>query len=145
VGKGLRREDGASAVEMALLAPLLFILVFGIIEFGLAFLQVQSIRTAVREGGRAAAVGALVADTQQTTVDASSGSIPQSLKGQVQVDSTLPGPLKGRCTPNNIGDDVTVSFDTGVLNNGDGIVVRIPLLPDIHIQPTITAQFRCEV
>jgi hypothetical protein len=48
----LRREDGASAVEFALVAPLLFMLVFGIIGFGLAFLQVQSIRTAVREGGR---------------------------------------------------------------------------------------------
>jgi Flp pilus assembly protein TadG len=145
VRRALRREEGASAVEMALLAPLLFMLVFGIIEFGLAFLQVQSLRTAVREGGRQAAVGALVPDTQQATVDASSGAIPQSLKSQVQVDSTLPGPLKGRCTPNNIGTDVTVTFDSQNLNGGDGIVVRIPLLPDIHMTPVITAQFRCEV
>jgi Flp pilus assembly protein TadG len=141
----VHREEGASAVELALLAPLLFMLLFGIIGFGLAFLQVQSIRTAVREGGRAAAVGALVPDTQQKTVDASSGSIPSSLKGQVQVDSSLPGPLKGRCTPNNIGDDVTVSFNTQMLNGGTGIVVKIPLLPDIHITPVITASFRCEV
>jgi Flp pilus assembly protein TadG len=141
----IHREDGASAVEMALLAPLLFMIVFGIIGFGLAFLQVQSIRTAVREGGRAAAVGALVPDTQQKTVDASSGAIPASLKSQVQVNSSLPGALKGRCTSNNIGDDVTVSFDTQNLNGGTGIVVRIPLLPDIHISPVITASFRCEV
>ena len=59
-----RREEGASAVEFAILAPLLFMLLFGIIGFGLAFLQVQSIRTAVREGGRYAATGASVSGTQ---------------------------------------------------------------------------------
>ena len=44
------RQDGASAVEMALLLPVVCIILFGIIEFGMAFLQVKSIRTAVREG-----------------------------------------------------------------------------------------------
>jgi Flp pilus assembly protein TadG len=127
---------------MALLAPLLFILVFGIIEFGLAFLQVQSLRTAVREGGRAAAVGASAADVRQKTVDASSGAIPSSLQGDITVD--YPG-SSTNCNPNNIGDDVIVSFPTSVLNGGDGIVVRIPMLPDIHMTPTISARFRCEV
>jgi Flp pilus assembly protein TadG len=142
VGRSLRRQEGASAVEMALLAPLLFILVFGIIEFGLAFLQVQSLRTAVREGGRAAAVGASAADVRQKTVDASSGAIPSSLQGDITVD--YPG-SSTNCNPNNIGDDVIVSFPTSVLNGGDGIVVRIPMLPDIHMTPTISARFRCEV
>jgi hypothetical protein len=140
----LHREDGASAVEMALLAPLLFILVFGIIEFGLAFLQVQSIKTGVREGGRAAAVGADEGDVQQKTADASSGAIPSSLSGDITVDYPGPG-NQPNCNPNNIGGDVIVSFPTSSLNNGDGIVVKIPMLPDIHITPTITAQFRCEV
>ena len=74
----LRSEEGASAVEFAIIAPLLFMLLFGIIGFGLAFLRVQSIRTAVREGGRTAAVGAPVATTQQTTVSAASGYIPST-------------------------------------------------------------------
>ena len=137
MGRTFRREDGASAVEMALIAPLLFMLVFGIIGFGLAFLQVQSIRTAVREGGRAAAVGASVSQVQQKTIDASSGSIPGSPASDVQVSG-------GPCTSNNIGSDVSVTYDTSNLPGG-GIVVRIPLLPDIHITPVITAQFRCEV
>jgi Flp pilus assembly protein TadG len=138
----LRREDGASAVEMALLAPLLFILVFGIIEFGFAFLQVQSIRAAVREGGRAAAVGASRPDVQAKTVAASSGSIPSANQGNVSV--SYPSGATN-CNSNNIGSDVTVSFPTSVLNSGAGIVVAIPMLPDIHITPTIRAQFRCEV
>ena len=142
MGRALRREEGASAVEMALIAPLLFMLVFGIIGFGLAFLQVQSIRTAVREGGRAAAVGAVRADVQAKTVDASSGSIPSANRGDVSVSYPRGAT---NCNSNNIGDDVTVSFPTSVLNSGDGIVIRIPLFPDIHITPTIEAQFRCEV
>ena len=136
----LRHEDGASAVEFALIAPLLFMLLFGIIGFGLAFLRVQSIRTAVREGGRTAAVGAPVATTQQKTVSASSGYIPSDQSGQVAVSSSL----AGRCTPNNIGDDVTVTYDTSNLPEG-GVIVRIPLLPDIVMTPVITASFRCEV
>jgi Flp pilus assembly protein TadG len=121
---------------MALIAPLLFMLVFGIIGFGLAFLQVQSIRTAVREGGRAAAVGASVSTTQQKTIDASSGSIPSSPATDVQVS--------GQCTSNNIGSDVTVSYDTSNLPDG-GVIVRIPMMPTIHMTPVITASFRCEV
>ncbi len=136
MGRRLRQERGASAVEMALIAPLLFMLVFGIIGFGLAFLQVQSIRTAVREGGRAAAVGASVPTTQHKTIDASSGAIPNSPTMDVHVS--------GQCTSNNIGSDVTVSYDTSNLPDG-GVIVRIPMIPTIHMTPVITASFRCEV
>ena len=139
---GIHREDGASAVEMALLAPLLFMVLFGIIEFGLAFLQVQSIKTGVREGGRAAAVGAPTSTVQAKTVDASSGAIPSSLQANVSVD--FPG-SSTNCNSNNIGQDVTVMFPASTLNSGQGIIVAIPLLPDIHIRPDIQAQFRCEV
>jgi Flp pilus assembly protein TadG len=133
----LRREDGASAVEFALVTPLLFMLVFGIIGFGLAFLQVQSIRTAVREGGRAAAVGAPMGTVQQKTVDASSGSIPTGQKANVLVSPA-------QCTPNTIGDDVSVTYNTANLPDG-GVIVRIPLIPDIVMHPVISASFRCEV
>ena len=95
----LRREDGASAVEFALLTPLLVMLVFGIIGFGLAFLQVQSIRTAVREGGRAAATGAQASIVQQKTIDASSGAIPSGQNGNISVSP-------GQCNAQNIGSDV---------------------------------------
>jgi Flp pilus assembly protein TadG len=138
----IHREDGASAVEMALLAPLLFILVFGIIEFGFAFLQVQSIKTGLREGGRAAAVGAPIVDVRSKTVDASSGAIPSANQNSVSV-SYQGGATN--CNPNNIGSDVTVSFPTAVLNSGQGIVISIPMLPDMHITSTVQAQFRCEV
>jgi Flp pilus assembly protein TadG len=136
----IRREDGASAVEFALVAPLLFMLVFGITGFGLAFLQVQSIRTAVREGGRAGATGASVASVQQTTVNAASNAIPSGQTSLVAVSA----PRGGFCNPNNIGDDITVAYNTANLPGG-GVIVRIPLIPDIVMRPVISASFRCEV
>lgn len=120
---------------MALLAPLLFMLLFGIIGFGIAFLQLQSIRAGVREGGRIAAVGAPIPDVQEKTVDSSSGGIPDGQEGDVGVSRW--------CTVNQIGEDVVVSFDTSDLPDG-GILVRIPLIPTIRMTPVISATFRCE-
>jgi Flp pilus assembly protein TadG len=136
----LHGERGASAVELALIFPLVSLFLFGIIEFGVAFLQVQSIRTGVREGGRAAAVGSLVSTTQQKTVDGSVGSIPPGQVGNVQVSSSQ----GGRCTPQNIGSDVTVSYNTANLPGG-GILIRIPLVTDMVLTPVVSASFRCEV
>jgi Flp pilus assembly protein TadG len=136
----LHGERGAAAVEMALIFPLVSLFLFGIIEFGVAFLQVQSIRTGVREGGRAAAVGAPVSTTRQTTVQASVGSIPSGQVGNVQVSSSE----GGRCTAQNIGSDVTVTYDTANLPGG-GILIRIPLISDMVLTPVVTANFRCEV
>jgi Flp pilus assembly protein TadG len=49
-------ERGATIVEFAIIAPLLFALVFGIIDFGWAFMQDLSVKQAAREGGRIAIV-----------------------------------------------------------------------------------------
>jgi Flp pilus assembly pilin Flp len=49
-----RREDGAAAVEFALVLPLLVLLVFGIIEFGMAFRDTLTIASATRTGARTA-------------------------------------------------------------------------------------------
>jgi Flp pilus assembly pilin Flp len=52
-----RREDGAAAVEFALLLPLLVLLLFGIIEFGFAFSTRIQATNAAREAARLAVVG----------------------------------------------------------------------------------------
>lgn len=49
---GDRRERGASLVEFALLAPVLFSLLLGMITGGLALSAKNSMTNAVREGGR---------------------------------------------------------------------------------------------
>lgn len=47
-----QRERGATIVEAALVLPIFFILVLGILWFGLAFSSYQSIVSAAREGAR---------------------------------------------------------------------------------------------
>lgn len=52
----IKNEKGASAVEFALILPILIILVFGIVQFGIAFNNYITITHAAREGARIAAV-----------------------------------------------------------------------------------------
>ena len=52
-----RGQEGAAAVEFALLLPLLVLLLFGMIEFGLAFNTRIQATNAAREAARRAVVG----------------------------------------------------------------------------------------
>jgi Flp pilus assembly protein TadG len=56
MGKRLRGERGASAVEFAFIVPLLLTLVLGIVEFGHAFQVQGTISAAAREGVRVMAL-----------------------------------------------------------------------------------------
>jgi len=56
----LKNQRGASAVEFAILLPLLALLIFGVVEFGILFHDQQVLTNASREGARAAIVGECV-------------------------------------------------------------------------------------
>lgn len=51
-----RRDDGASAVEFALVLPILLVLVFGVIDYGWWFGETLGLRSGVREAARLGAV-----------------------------------------------------------------------------------------
>lgn len=51
-----RGDKGATLVEFAIVAPLLFVLLLGVIEFGVVFNDYQSVRQGSREGARQAVV-----------------------------------------------------------------------------------------
>jgi len=57
INKNLSGEKGASAVEFAIILPILVVLIFGIVQLGLAFNKYISLTHAGREGARMAAVG----------------------------------------------------------------------------------------
>lgn len=59
----LRSESGASAVEFALLLPLLVMILFGIIEFGMALYRQSILTNASREGARLGIVQSIPAIT----------------------------------------------------------------------------------
>jgi Flp pilus assembly protein TadG len=91
-GRTLRRRDdnGAAAVEFALVMPLLLLLVFGIISYGMMLSLRQTLSQATTEGARAAAV---------TLVDANKAT-------------------EGRAAVNDALDSTDVTCVGSVLKNG---------------------------
>ena len=73
----LGREDGAAAVEFALIVGVLAMLIFGMLQFGLTFFELQNLRASAREGGRLGAVGA-TPDAIRTDLESASNGAIQS-------------------------------------------------------------------
>ena len=57
-----KNEEGQTLVEFALVAPILFLILFGIIQFGIAFKNSMALTDAVRSGARKATVSRNAAD-----------------------------------------------------------------------------------
>jgi Flp pilus assembly protein TadG len=135
----LRGEEGAAAVEFALVVSLLFVLLFGIMEFGLAFFELQNLRSATREGARSAAIGGTRTEISEAIVDGSSGAISSGYDGFTLSPST-------GCTDATKGDEVEVilpktSLPASVQSTFD---INIPFMPEFTLTPEIRGSFRCE-
>jgi Flp pilus assembly protein TadG len=63
-----RKRRGAAAVEFAIVAPVFFILIFGMIEFGRMVMVQQILTNASREGARKAVLDGSTATDVNTTV-----------------------------------------------------------------------------
>jgi Flp pilus assembly protein TadG len=97
-------------VEAALILPVLLLLLFGAIEFGLAVNDYQSIRQGVREGAR----NAVVADYGSSTSCGINGSASGAASDMKQVICTTKEQA-------GLGDDlrVKVTYVPGTGNDGD--------------------------
>ena len=158
IAQKMRREEGAAAVEFALIVGVLAMLIFGMLQYGLAFFQLQNLRAAAREGARIGAVGATADEVRQRTADASFGAVPAS-SGALVVAYTNDGStwttVSGANRACPAKSDQTTSSQTKVtvdLNSSalpatlkDIFVLDIPLLPPINLRnATINGVFRCE-
>jgi len=138
-GDQRKRHDqrGAAAVEFAIIAPVLFMLVFGIIEFGLAWSQKNVFVGAAREGARFAAVGCgdgscADGEVAQKVIDAAVGYDIDGAPGSIAVNPN-PG-----CSSDDTSTDVTVAWQ-------QDFVIDIPFVPTITLENVdIQAVFRCE-
>ncbi len=132
-------ERGAAAVEFAIVASVLVMLIFGVLEFGIDFWQVQNLRAATREGARAAAVRATPTQVSDAMVNASSGSLPPGFVGFTLSPST-------GCTPQTVGQEVTVTIQNASLSTSvqDAFTINIPFMPAFTTDPTLSGTFRCE-
>jgi Flp pilus assembly protein TadG len=98
-----RGEEGAAAVEFALLLPLLVLLLFGFIQFGTAFNTRIQATNAAREAARMAVVG--IDDWSNV---GGGRTFWQAVREQAGVGSI------SNCTvttPNVLGGTLTVSFN----------------------------------
>jgi hypothetical protein len=60
-----KKEDGAALVEMAFVLPVLFLLIFGALEFGLVFKERLTIASAAASAGR---TGATMGDREEADI-----------------------------------------------------------------------------
>lgn len=170
-GRKNERDEGAVAVEFLLVSPILFLLVFGIINFGALFTQQLALNNGVRQGVRLAVVAGNTANQTcgQVVTSVQSASVPaigmpqQGIEVQVQrVSSTDASDVKANCYPLNNGTDgfvktpgtntTRVCADNASTANSIKATARfktkyvavMPFLPSPQFTLKATAVYRCE-
>jgi len=148
----IREERGTSAVEFAIVSSVLFLVLFGIVQFGIAFNQFQGVQASAREGARTASLSATTVDEiRQRVKDSVSIIAPANLAsscpgalavntGCIQVEQP-PGTVisAGTAQPCNLhaGQDVKVSVKYQAQ-------IVIPLWATPSITLTGDGSFQCE-
>ncbi|MFN2489231.1 MAG: TadE/TadG family type IV pilus assembly protein [Actinomycetota bacterium] len=129
----LTSERGAAAVEFALIATVLVMLLFGILEYGRLFGELEVLESAAREGARAASVhcgnaeGCTAADIQTAVTTAAAG---------YALDAVPTADLD--CSdPANFGKPVAVGW-------AQTFDLDIPFVTLPTITRSISGVFRCE-
>lgn len=96
---GARRDDhGAAVVEFALVVPVLFLIIFAVIDFGRALWTLNVLSSGVREGARAAAVKESTADAV-TTAKATTAAYINGILGTSLSASDVTVPTINTTTP----------------------------------------------
>ena len=104
-----RGEEGASLVEFAIVVPIFCLLLFAMIDFGLAFQSYLGLRNGVNTGARVASVNQVdsscsgATNPMICTVQNRIGSLLGVQSGSVQVSVSFPNGTS------NVGDPVTVT------------------------------------
>jgi Flp pilus assembly protein TadG len=129
-----RNDRGAAAVEFALIAPLFFALLFGIIELGVTLNEHQAVEAAAREGARVLAL--------PSTSDA---------EACARVTDALDGVLSpGQFSVSADGGGCSSTQPCATKEPGDSVTVRITATRPNWILPgsqhiDVQAVFRCEL
>jgi Flp pilus assembly protein TadG len=146
VKKKIDNERGASAVEFAIVLPVLVIMVFGIIEFGIVFYNKAMITNACREAARAAIVyrtPLLDATEMQTEIDSVVAAYltnPNDPTKTILIPENTPIPVAS--LPNN-KTCATAGQELNVTLSYDHSFIALPNWFDT-IKITTVTKMRCE-
>jgi Flp pilus assembly protein TadG len=142
-----RNDDGASAVEFALVVPFLMLIVFGIVVYGMVFAQALSLSNASRQAARSGVIAGTTCDQIISLAHDAAGTMGMqgsdatvAIKRGATADTasqTCSGggsgqPCKGQTPTPNIY--VTLTYQTD------------PIVPFIPVPSEITGKgvYRCE-
>lgn len=156
----IKGETGASAVEFALVSAVLFMLVFGIIQFGIAYYRLQGLQAAAREGARVASIGGTQMDAATRARQSQNGFVGTDIKismakstddgntwssnfcddagGTPCTSNSAPTP----CTTAGLGNLIRVTAT--VPSTGGKYAIVIPLWGNANMTYTSSGTFRCE-
>lgn len=111
-------DRGSSAVEFALVVPLLLLLLFGIIDYGIVFSQQSTLNSAVREGARRSVINDPYtgAGSSPRTCDGIIRSIKNQLSG-LALDSSQ---VAVKVTHNWPGNSCGTTFQTTTFGASSG-------------------------
>jgi uncharacterized protein (UPF0333 family) len=98
--RGLKRQEGQSMVEFALIIPVLLLIVIGIIEFGFMFGSYLSLTNASREAVRYVSLGGTDAAAETRAKEVAIILVPDRMRVTISPSNTL----------RNRGDSVSVDI-----------------------------------
>jgi Flp pilus assembly protein TadG len=124
---------GTISVEFALLAPVLFAIMFGILGFGMQYSTRIALTYAASEGGRAAVAG--LSDNERETL--ARNAIENTLKAL----SPLVDATKAQVSFQMVADQNNTEVDISIAYN-DTRFAQIPFLPDFsNLAPVSVSYF----
>lgn len=121
------KDRGAVAAEFALILPLIVLLIFGMIQMGIAYQRQEAVNAAAREGAR-------IASLPTSTVAMACNRVTNSLSAST-FDTTPSCTVAGDCSGTSESVTVTVSVPNEI---------DIPFWGTQTVTLTAVGDFRCE-
>jgi Flp pilus assembly protein TadG len=127
----IRSERGASAVEFALVLPLLLFLTFGLIEFGILLFDKAVITNASREGARTGIVYATDADGDYAPIS--------DTEIRTVVKSYANGRLINLGSATNTLTDGNIAITPANRTSNDDLTITVSFIYNFMVLPDLSA------
>jgi Flp pilus assembly protein TadG len=126
----LKDQKGAAAVEFAIVLPLLMMMLFGIVEFSIAFYDKAMITNASREGARSGIVLKAGTDGEGNREDAVEDA---------EIESVINDFLTGKLITLGTSNTPVVAITRDGFSTGDALTVTVTYIYDYYVIPGFVA------